>query len=493
MTVAALLIATAALVVPAVAARSASSLPQQAQPPFRTTSAVLSAPRGLTAEATVAIDPTDSRRMAVADDPYRDPPRIEFSVTDDGGLHWSPAQQVLPPGAAKSYDPQLGFAADGSLVISGGASPDRTPGCQGSSSVFVAVARGTHLAFHTVATAPPGGLLDRPTLQLDPARARTWVAWTQSSGPGASCRLRPLAATTWVAKLAATFSVAGKVPLPAVALAPFGSAMGLDMAGDLGLAVAARDRTDQLIIVVYTSTRDGPWTAHVVAHARATPDTLPGLGGPVLSMPSLAGLGAGFVVGWTDVVSGTATTRLAVGSASDYLLIRAPTADAAALLPTVATGGGAVLLTEAILSPAGLRFATWRLARQRWVAEGLQPGGAAADQHELGELLGAAVAPDGAFLTAAPVGQAMASAILVSTEREGPPPAFAPASTNSSAARPSAGAAGSHPAKSRAIASPSLNVPALLLIGSAAIAGLVGWRRHRARRAVRRRRPSGSR
>lgn len=448
---------------------------------------LLPVPAGFAAEATVAIDPKDPTRIAVADDPYLVPARIQLTVSSDGGQHWSAPRDVVPPGNVKSYDPQLGFTADGTLIVSGGASPNPSHGCQSSSSVFVAELREDQLSYHTVAAAPPQGLLDRPTLLVDPAGTRELVAWTASQGPGADCMLRPLASTTQVAVLNPQLAVTGVQTLPAVAPAPFGSAMALSGAGSVGLAVAARDGTDTLAITLYQSTDGAHWTPSPVARARATPDSLPGLGGDVLSMPSITGLGRGFAVAWTDDSTGTPATQLAVGQPGSWQQIPPPAAAGIRLLPTVAAGGGTLLLTEAGLSPAGLRFSSWQRLGDLWFGTGDEDGGAAADRQELGEVLGAAVAPDGTWATAAPVELPGSSAILVRTQ--GP----------AAAARPRAPRVATH--SRRQHAAPTLPAPRAgswagrigrsaagqLALGAAAgLLVLAGWARiRRARRRAR--------
>ena len=106
-----------------VAAAGASPVPA---PVLSTEHTILPVSAGAMAEPTATIDPHNPKRMAVAANPYLKPARIQISVSEDGGRNWSAAITVVPPGEKKSYDPQLGYTADGSLLVTGG-EPARIP------------------------------------------------------------------------------------------------------------------------------------------------------------------------------------------------------------------------------------------------------------------------------------------------------------------------------------------------------------------------------
>lgn len=419
------------------ATRTPASRPPAATPaPVRATrNEVLPAPAGAAAEPNVAIDPHNPRRMAVAGNPYLAPTRIQVATSDDAGQHWSAAMNILPPGARKSYDPQLGFAADGSLLVTGGASPDTRPGCQRSSEVFIAALHGTQIDYHVLATASGGGLLDRPTLLVTPAERPVLVAWTASPGPGAECLLRPVSSTTVVARLTPQLGVQSVSPLPRVARAPFGSDLAVSGQGVLGLVVAGRDGADGVAVQVYQS-RDGThWTVSQAGKGRAEPDRLSGLGGAVLSMPSIAGLPHGFVVAWTDTTTGTERTLIARDDGGGWQQTAPPPAAAGRLLPTVAVADGGLVLLQAGLGPTGLSFYTWQQVGSTWFALANDGGGTASDRHEVGEVLGLAVGPDGSRVTAVPVDLPGSSALLVRTQLP-PAPAAARGTGTAKAANP---------------------------------------------------------
>ena len=406
--------------------------------PLTTERSVLPGLPGVVSEATAAIDPHDPRHMAVAANPYLDPTRIQVSVSVDAGQSWSAPITVLPPGESKSYDPQLGYAADGSLLVTGGASPDTRSGCQGSSEVFIAALQGDRLSFHVLATASAGALLDRPTLLATPGSVSgALVAWTASTGAGADCLLRPARSTTHVAVVTPQLGVRTEVVLPPVAQAPFGSALAIDGDGVFGLVVAGRDASSGITVGVYQSADGVSWQLGRAGTAQAEPDALAGLGGPVLSMPSIAGLAHGFAVAWTDTTGGTARTHVARNDTGTWSQVAAPPADGTRLLPTLAVVDRTLVLLQAGLSSTGLTYYTWQQVGTGWVALATDAGGDATHMQELGELLGLAVGPDASRLTAVPVTTAGGSALLATAVTPAPvtttPPTAASALTSPSA------------------------------------------------------------
>jgi hypothetical protein len=390
---------------------------------------VLPVPAGAMSEPTVAIDPHNPRRMAVAANPYLSPTRIQISISEDGGQNWSAGMTVVPPGEKKSYDPQLGYAADGSLLVTGGASSDTRNGCQRGSKIFIAALQGNQFSYHVLATASAGALLDRPTLLATPAREQQLlVAWTASPGPGAECSLRPVRSTTQVGLLTPQLQLRTLATLPRIAQAPFGSALAVSGDGVLGLAVAGRDRFDGVTVGIYQSVDGAHWRFSRAGTARAEPDELAGLGGAVLSMPGIAGLPHGFAVAWTDTTQGTARTRIARNDTGRWAQLAAPPARGTRLLPTLAAADGVLVLIQAGLSPAGLTFYTWQQHGPSWSSLAVDPGGSATDVQELGELLGLAISADGSRVTAVPVKVAGSSALLVRTQTPSPATTSPPSS-----------------------------------------------------------------
>ena len=394
-------------------------------PVVNTEQTLLPVPTGAMAEPTVAIDPHNPQRMAVAANPYLEPARILVTVSEDAGLHWSAAMTVVPPGDRKSYDPQLGYAADGSLLVTGGSSPDSRDGCQQAIKIFIAAVHGNQISYRVIARASAGELLDRPTLLATPAREQQLlVAWTASPGPDAECALRPETSTTQVALLTPQLDIATVVRLPRVAQAPFGSALAISGEGVLGLAVAARDDSRGVTVGVYQSTDGTHWQFSRAGSARAEPDRLPGLGGAVLSMPSIAGLRRGFAVAWTDTTEGTERTRLARNDTGNWEQLAPPPAQGARLLPTLAVADQALVLIQAGLSSVGLTFYTWQQLGPVWFSLATDAGGGASKRRELGEALGLAVSAAGSRVTAVPVELPGSSALQVRTRT--PPPMTTP-------------------------------------------------------------------
>lgn len=466
-----------------------SAAPAQATsgpaPDLRTEHLVLRAPPGAMAEPSVAIDPRDPTHMAVAADPYLDPTRIQVSHSTDAGRTWSEPLTVLPPGERKSYDPQLGYAADGTLLVTGGASADTRGGCQRASKVFIAALHGRRFSYHVVATAPAGALLDRPTLLAAPAPEHQHVvAWTASRGRSAECLLRPTSSTTQVALLTPALQVRTTTTLPAIARAPFGSTLAISGDGVLGLAVAGRDRSDNLTVGVYQSSDGTHWQFSRAGSARAEPDEMAGLGGVVLSMPGLAGLPHGFVVAWTDTTTGTERTRIARNDTGSWKDVAPPPAAGSRLLPTVAATRRGLVLVQAAVTPRGLTFFTWQRRGPAWVSLSADAGGRAFDRHELGELLGLAATTEGSRLTAVPVDVAGFSALLVRAQTPAAGPTPAPSASTVGSPDPVGGqvAGGGQPASTTHL------LPRLGLGLGAVLAVLLALGRARARR-LRRRRP----
>ena len=474
-------VATWLLALGPVAAAGAASGPT---PDLRTEHLLLRATPGAMAEPNVAIDARNPSHMAVAADPYLDPTCIQISVTTNAGRTWSAAMTVLPPGERKSYDPQLGYAADGTLLVTGGASADTRDGCLRASKVFIAALHGTQFTYHVIAAAPAGALLDRPTLLITPVpKLQLVVGWTTSPGPGAECSLRPSRSHTQVALLTSQLGVRTVATLPSVAQAPFGSALAISGEGVLGLAVAARDRSDNLIIGIYQSSDGTHWQFSPAGSAKAEPDELAGLGGVVLSMPSIAGLPHGFAVAWTDATGGIERTRIARNDTGAWKDVAPPPARGRRLLPTLAVAGETLVLVQAGLTPAGLTFYTWQQRGSAWSSVATDPGGRALDRREVGELLGLAATAQGGRISAFPVDVAGFSALLVRTRTPAQQPT-ATASASASQTKRKDPVAG-EPSD----AGGSVSTRVLLGLGAvlAGLAGLLALGRERARRLRRRR------
>ncbi len=445
---------------------------------FMTRQTVLSGAPGTIAEATVAVDPRAPQHMAVAADPYLRPTRIEVARTNDGGEHWSAGQEILPPGFTKSYDPQLTFTADGTLLVSGGASTDTRNHCLGSSVVFVAAINAEGIDYRIVAAAPSDGLLDRPTMLSDPPARRVMIAWTASRGPGAECRARPDSSSTQVAKLSPLLGVTGIVTLAPAGRAPFGSALAVDGGGTLGLVVAARTGNNS-VITTYESKDGVSWTANPVGHGQPEPDSLPGLGGFVLSMPSIAGLPDGFAVAWTDATEGPMRTRLAIGAQDKWQEVAAPPSDGTRLLPTLAAADGNLMLAQAAVTQHSLRFLAWKRLNDRWLSISDDDIGNGANRDELGELLGLGVGPSGSQIAAAPSEVSGGSALMVRTRPPNPPPPSSPAT-----AAPAHSAAPGHSGASNWRSATIAGACLFAVVAGTTVGAVARSRRRRKRRAV---------
>lgn len=158
----------------------------------------LSAGPGQMADAAVAVDPAEPMHLAAVADPYSGGVHIELTESRDGGHTWSPPLRLLPPGTTKSFDPTVLILGDGRLVVVGGASGTGRAFCQPASRVFVATVADGKASFDIVQPPRPAVYVDRPTATTDPTSNTVVLSWTESSGAGAECLGLPAKATVFV-------------------------------------------------------------------------------------------------------------------------------------------------------------------------------------------------------------------------------------------------------------------------------------------------------
>lgn len=408
---------------------------------------------GAASEATAAVDPANPRRLAVAINAYQDPApvRIQVLQSGDGGRTWSRPVTVLPPGTAKSYDPALAFARDGSLLVSGGASLIGADFCQPASRVFLARlgpgAAGP--AYRVGPVALPGNYNDRPALGYDAAAGLAYLTWTFSTGPQAECQAVPGRSQTLLAT-AGPSGIGPARPFPDSLGAPYGSAVAV-LAPGVALVAAAERAPDGQQQILTAVTRDGGVSyaqREVIAEGQVSALAVPGLSALSLSTPTLAVSPAGRVAAaWTQAGPGgqaTAALAVSVGAPANgpvpWQAVAAPPVPAGAtvLAPAVAFAGSQLLLGAGVLSGEQLGFTVFRrLDPQHWQAALALGTGRGDAYREVGESIGLAAAGN-AMVAAAPLGERDDSALVIRTAYAAPPLAASPA--------PSPGAGTSAPA-----------------------------------------------
>ena len=246
---------------------------------------------GRMAESSVAVNPNDPRHVVAAADPYRDPVRVVVVESRDGGRTWSAGTEMLPDGFAKSYDPTVGFGADGDVIVVFGASQAGRPFCQPGSAVFAAKLTRGVVSYSVVERPREGVYVDRPTMGVRPRTGSLFATWTESLGPGAECLGTPTASSTrFVALSNEVRPMTDAMTLPSSGFsAPFGSSVAAGPGGVLYVAVTERDpgRNDRVVVV--RSGDDGATFGEpvVVAEYSAFPSRIPGLGGIATSVASV--------------------------------------------------------------------------------------------------------------------------------------------------------------------------------------------------------------
>lgn len=463
--------------------------------PASTTAAVTRSlarwPAGDAAEATAAIDPADPQRIAVAADPYLSPTRIQVWTSMNGGATWSRPVTLLPEGTSKSYDPQLAWSAEGSLLVSGGAAADGRQGCLSGSIVFIAEllpgAGPTAVATtRVVARAAAGQLLDRPGLAVSARTGRVGVSWTSSSGAGAVCRPVPLSSSLY-ARVGTGDRFSAPLRLNAAGTAPYGSQ--LAALTDGSFVVATVDRARRVAVLrVLAITPDG--RRSTLLHAEGTGSVAPlrlgGLSGLSLAVPAIAVSGPRIVVAVVGRnVAGVQGTVL-LASADGGRTWRAqpgPGGGGAVVTFGVAIApDGRTALAEARVQGRGLRFRATVLTGSRWGTSQLVGVADASRYVELGENVGTALDGSRRVLVAVPLNTAGAGELVLAWL---PLPALpTPAATAGGRRGPAERPDGARSVNPGA----GLRAPvglALLAIGAAV--ALLGARRRQVRRARARR------
>ncbi len=314
--------------------------PALAVVPVPIAASALNAPPGAMAEATIAADAAHPGHLAAAADPYLDPVRIVVVLSDDAGATWSPPITVIPDGYAKSYDPALAFDNDGSVVVVGGASGQGAPHCQPASSIFVATVSGDQIGYDVIRdTRDDAAYVDRPGLAVKASGAvRTFVTWTESRGVAPECRATPLRSTIMLARLDAARKVLDVHALPPGGLgAPFGATMALSANGTLDVAVGDHGNGSGRLVVV-TSSDEGATMSppFVVDEGPDVPLTVPGIGGVVTPVPSIATGGGRVAVAWNkEGPSGTEAAVFDSGGGDEWHALGSPSPELPEILPTL--------------------------------------------------------------------------------------------------------------------------------------------------------------
>ncbi|MEU5991900.1 hypothetical protein ABZ806_23250 [Spirillospora sp. NPDC047418] len=370
------------------------------------------------AEPALAVDPRDPARIAVAADPYLNPTRIQVTLSSDGGRTWSKPRTVRPPGFARSFDPGLAFAADGSLLISGGAARSGPPGCLPGSVIFLARLSGGQLAYSRVAGPERGAFLDRPSMAYDAGTGLAALSWTWSRGRKAHCRAEPAASRTMVAWRRGNGGFAQR-RLPRRDPAVFGSSLAITARGQIIAAVAGWRTGRRQDVIVYEIEPGGRTTSTAV-RAGKRPRLLPRRGMPLnLFIPALAVRPDGVrTIGWTEAAAGGQRVRIASSTdGREWRTQSGPPADGLPMAPTAAYDQhGALLLVQGVFKHDRVDFTLWRQGGGAWSrVRGL--GGAPTDGwKELGQSLGMVVRPD-VWAIAVPTGDKRRSRLTVWANR----------------------------------------------------------------------------
>jgi hypothetical protein len=381
---------------------------------------------GRMAEADIAIDPRDPLHLVAAADPYDDPVTIVIAESEDGGRTWDAGRAVLPPGFAKSYDPTVGFAQDGDVLVVGGASDEGQPDCQPRSSIFLARVAGGGVTYDLIQAPEADAYFDRPRMTQDEDGVQTYVTWTRSEGEGVECFASPVASTTMFARSRENGSFAPPIALPSTGFpAPFGSSLAVDQRGRLYVSVAERIPGAAVRVVLMWSEDNGRTFSNpqVIGENAELPSSVPGLGGFVASVPTVTtGPDDRVAVAWSRPTSAGSTVRVVERLPDGTSQSLSPRGQPGRydLLPNVAYDPwGDLWLVTARHSAATVRFVVRMRYGARWSSPFEVGGGAAAPYVEMGQFLGLAAEGE-TVAAAAPVNGEAASFLRILVHRRHP-------------------------------------------------------------------------
>lgn len=372
----------------------------------------------LLAETSVAVDPTNDQHVVVLADRYGTHTSIVMVESFDGGRSWSRQRALIPPGFTTTYDSTVRFTPTGGLVVAGGAARPTSPGCNADSSVFVAdLALSGEVSYRLVRSV--SGLnrfTDRPALIVDQRSGATFVSWTESAGPLAACRGRPILSSTRVsyAEPGEAFSAPVQVPSSGLA-APYGSSLAVTATGSLVVAVGEYDTSGRSRLVIAESV-DGArtFTLPTVVATRPAPTRRWKWRGWVSAVPSLASTVEGrLAVSWVGTSGVRQSPMVWERTPTGWIDVSPTTAPVGdTVLSTVRfSAEGALWLTSASMAGGVITFTVDRYL-VAWVGP-RTVSSTPATLRELGELVGLDAAGCN-VVVAVPLDASDRSSVLVS-------------------------------------------------------------------------------
>jgi len=385
------------------------------------------APLGAMAEAAIAVDPTNSRHLIAAADPYGGALRVRLATSADAGVTWSPPQNLIPPGFAKSYDPVVFVSRSGAVVVVGGASGVGRPNCQTGSAIFIAVVNGGAVTYQVIRDArADGAYVDRPGFVLSPVEDLAYVTWTESTGPGAACRGTPVRSTVMLATGPPSGPFSSPIRLPTSGLpGPFGATPGIAADGSLLVAVGEHGPAQRSRLTVTTSTDRGHSfsPSKIVFDGASPPNRVSGVSGFVAAVPSIAVDRSGRIaIAFGQTLPGTGAGAVVVERTEDMVwqTITPPAQGTVELLPQVVYDHQGTLWMVSARVAGGFIDLALRRRSSAWEAPISLARGSSAKYSEVGESLGL-VATDDAVIAGAPINRTGDSAMVVASHRIPPP------------------------------------------------------------------------
>ena len=461
---------------------AAISLPARADAPAAVTVALVANP-GRMAEAAIAVDSDDERRVAVAADPYLDPVRVQVTLSEDGGATWGPPLDVLPPTFAKSYDPSLAFDEHGRLLVVAGASLRGADHCQPGSVIFVAVVDSGTVTYQLITDTRGSEIyVDRPYSAYSPSLGLL-VTWTQSSGRGAECRGVPLESQVMFTKGDPGDLFETPVVIPSSGFpAPFGASVATDKGRNVVLAIGEHQPGRLSRAVVVTSIDGGRsfGPAHVLAELPAVPTSLPQIGGFLAPVPSVAVRGGSMAVGWVRP-DPAGTTPLVFLSSDGVTWEERPPITSPGEVETLTQvgidGADRTWALTAAATAADLRLQLRHIARDgEWSAPTELARGVGSRFLEVGQSLGLAVTTTD-VLAAFPLEEASRSTLSVTRHTSPRPPARVPQAKPSTTPPPD-------PTAERGSDDALPAWPAATAVGVVALTTGIAWHRRQRRRGT---------